>query len=110
MTFSEVKDMIESIGLPFSYYQFNDDTAVAPPFICFFYGVSNDLYADDSNYQKIERLYIELYADQKDFALERSVETVLKSHGMSWTREEEWIEAERMYEVVYTMDVVITEE
>lgn len=110
MTFSEVKDMIESIGLPFSYYQFNDDTAVAPPFICFFYGGSEDLYADDSNYQKIERLYIELYADQKNFALESSVETVLNAHGMAWGRDEEWIESERLYEVVYTMDVVITEE
>ena len=110
MTFTEVADMIESIGLPFSYYQFNDDTAVAPPFICFFYGGSSDLYADDSNYQKIERLYIELYADQKNFALEESVETVLNAHSMVWGRNEEWIESERLYEVVYTMDVVITEE
>lgn len=110
MTFTDVADMIEEIGLPFSYYQFNDGTGVAPPFICFFYGGSNDLYADDSNYQKIETVYIELYSDQKDFTLEESVETVLKSHGLTWTREETWIDSERMYEVVFTMEVVITEE
>lgn len=109
MTFKEVADMVESIGLPYAYYQFSE-TGVEPPFVCFFYGNSNDLLADNSNYQKIEHLYIELYSDQKDFGLEQTVETVLSNHGMVWTRNEERIESERMYEVVYEMDVVITTE
>ena len=77
-------------------------------FVCFFYSGDNDFKADDSNYQKIEHLIIELYTDDKDFALEQTVESVLTSHGMVWTRDEEWIESERMLEVVYEMDVVIT--
>ena len=42
--------------------------------------------------------------------MEATVERVLSSHGMVWTRDEEWIESERMLEVVYEMDVVITSE
>ena len=61
MTLEQVKDMVESIGLPYAYFQFTDDSAQAPPFICFFYVNSDDLYADDSNYQDIRRLNIELY-------------------------------------------------
>ena len=41
---------------------------------------------------------------------EEAVEAVLASHDMVWTRSETSIDAERMYEVVYEMDVVITKE
>lgn len=110
MTTQEVATMVAQIGIPNAYYQFSDKTAQPTPFCCFFYANDNDFKADDSNYQKIEHLIIELYTDDKDFALEQTVESVLASHGMVWTRDEEWIESERMLEVVYEMDVVITSE
>lgn len=108
MTTKEVAAMVEEIGVPYAYYQFPEDTGQETPFICFFYSYNNDVKADNRNYQKIERLIIELYTDNKDFDLEHAVETVLASHGLVWSREEEWIESERMLEVVYEMDVVIT--
>lgn len=107
MTYTEVATMISSIGLPYAYYQFRE-TGVHPPFICFFYGGSNDFIADSTNYQKIEQLYIELYADQKDFDHEAAIEEVLAENGFVWAREEQWIDSEKLYEVIYTMDVVIT--
>lgn len=110
MTTQEVAAMVAEIGIPYAYYQFPDNTGQATPFVCFFYSGDNDFKADDSNYQKIEHLIIELYTDDKDFTLEQTVESVLASHGMVWTRDEEWIESERMLEVVYEMDVVITSE
>ena len=110
MTTQEVATMVAEIGIPSAYYQFPDNTEQTTPFVCFFYSGDNDFKADDSNYQKIEHLIIELYTDNKDFALEHTVESVLASHGMVWTRDEEWIESERMLEVVYEMDVVITSE
>ena len=110
MTTQEVATMVAEIGIPSAYYQFPDNTEQTTPFVCFFYSGDNDFLADDSNYQKIEHLIIELYTDNKDFALEQTVESVLASHGMVWTRDEEWIESERMLEVVYEMDVVITSE
>lgn len=110
MTTQEVATMVAEIGIPSAYYQFPDNTEQTTPFVCFFYSGDNDFLADDSNYQKIEHLIIELYTDNKDFALEQTVESVLASRGMVWTRDEEWIESERMLEVVYEMDVVITSE
>lgn len=107
MTTQEVAAMVAEIGIPSAYYQFSNDTKQATPFVCFFYSGDNDLLADDSNYRKIEHLIIELYTDDKDFALEQTVESVLASHGMVWTRDEEWIESERMLEVVYEMDVIL---
>ena len=107
MTTQEVAAMVAEIGVPTAYYQFPEGTGQATPFVCFFYSGDNDMLADDSNYQKIEHLIIELYTDNKDFELEHTVESVLTSHGMVWTRAEEWIDTERMLEVVYEMDVIL---
>lgn len=110
MTYTQVAQMIGGIGYPFAYYQFPEDTGQEPPFICFYYPQNNDMYADDQNYQKIEHLIIELYTDTKDFEAEAAVETALKANGFSWSRSETWIDAERMHEVIYETDVVVTEE
>lgn len=109
MTHAEIKTMLASVGVPTAYYQFPEDTGQQPPFICFFYNYNNDFLADDTNYQKIEHLIVELYTDNKDFELEAAVEAALSLHGLVYTRDEEYLGSEQMYEVVYEMDVVITE-
>lgn len=110
MTYQNVAAMVAEIGISSAYYQFPEDTEQATPFVCFFYSGDNDLKADDSNYQKIEHLIIEVYTDNKDFTLEATTESVLHSHGMVWTKEETFLDSERMHEVIYEMDIVITEE
>lgn len=109
MTTQEVASMVAEIGLPYAYYQFNE-TAQEPPFVCFFYSRDNDFKADNANYQKIEHLIIELYTDNKDFELESTVESVLSSYGLVWTRSETQLDSERMYEVIYETEVIITTE
>ena len=108
MTYPQIATMVASIGVPYAYYQFPEGTAVAPPFVCFYFEGSDDLYADDKNYQKIRPLTIELYTDNKDFSLEATVEGILASNGLTYARNESWIESERMNMVAYTADVIIT--
>lgn len=110
MTYKEVARMIESIGIPYAYYQFPSGTEQACPFICFYFTRSNDLAADDSNYQRIRQLAVELYTDNKDFATEEAVESVLNANGLVYFREESYIDSERMYMVTFTTEIVITEE
>lgn len=110
MTFQEVKNMVESIGLPYAYFQFPERTGQAPPFICFFYTNSDDLFADNSNYQDIRRLNIELYTSTKDFALEKTIEDILKLNGFSYYREENFIETEKIWQIAYEMEVMINGE
>lgn len=107
MTTQEVSDMIFSIGIPHAYYQFSEATAKPPPFICFYYPNSVDLMADNINYAKINALTIELYTDSKDFELEKQVEDVLAAHELPYTREETYIDTERMYMVIYYTEVFI---
>lgn len=110
MTFKQVDDFVASIGLPYAYYQFTEETAEPCPFLCFYFTGSEDLAADNSNYQKIRPLIIELYTDSKDFALENRIEAALNGAGLVFERDESWIDTERMNMVSYTVDVVITEE
>lgn len=110
MTYKEVASMVESIGVPFAYYQFSKETAKPCPFICFYFEASDDFAADNTNYQRIRPLTLELYTDEKDFALEETVETTLNDHGLVYAREESFIDSEKMLMVVYTTDIVITEE
>lgn len=110
MTYKEVASMISGTGLPYAYYQFPEGTAQACPFICFYFTRSNDLSADDTNYQKIRQLAVELYTDNKDFATEETVENALNNAGLVYSREETYIDTERMYMVTFTTQVVITDE
>lgn len=107
MTYTEVADMIESIGLDFAYYEFSEAAGQAPPFILFYYPENNDFVADNSNYVKKKQLIIELYTDEKDFEKEAAVENVLKQNELVYTRAEQFIETERMYEVLYSTEVII---
>lgn len=107
MTFQEISNMVEDIGLPFAYYQFPEGTGQQPPFICFYFPENDDLIADNINYCKIEALRLELYTDEKDFALEAEVEAALNEAGLVYSRTETPIESERMYLVSYDTEVLI---
>lgn len=110
MTYKEISAMIGSIGLPYAYYQFPKNSGQKPPFIVFFYSHSDDMYADDSNYQGITVLNIELYTSEKDFAKESAVESALASHGFSYYKEENYINSEQMFQIAYEMEVFINGE
>lgn len=107
MTTQEISHMIDSIGIPYAYYQFSEATAMPPPFICFYYSGSADMMADNINYIKINALTIELYTDEKDFQLEKRVEDTLIAHRIPFVREETYIDSERMYMVIFTTEVLI---
>lgn len=110
MTYKEIATMIRAIGLPFAYHQFTEDTAQPPPFICFSYPQSDDLQADNANYQRIEQLQIDLYSDNKDFTNEAAIEAALFNAGLTWEKIENYIDSERMFMITYRSEVLITQE
>lgn len=107
MTYTQIKGIIQSIGVPFAYYQFDEKTAQAPPFICFYYPQTNDVMADDTNYVDVRQLVIELYTDEKDFTLEAQVETTLKNNNLVYVAESTYLDDEKMWETAYVTEVVI---
>lgn len=111
MTFTEINDMIESIGFPSVYYQWETNGNIPPlPYVIFYYPATDNFSADNIVYQQIIQLNVELYTKRKDFASEMLVETVLNENGLFWEKQESFIESEDMYEVLYILEIAITQE
>lgn len=109
VTYKEIGDLAASVGIPSAYYQFPNNTALAPPFLCFVITGSADLYADGANYQRIDAVQFELYTDEKDFTLEAQTEAALTGAGISWAKDEGFLDSEKMHMTTYRFEVVITE-
>lgn len=110
MTYKEVASMISGINVPYAYDHFDEGSGAAPPFICFYFEGSNDFSADNTNFQRIRPLTLELYTDNKDFSLEETVEAALNAQGLVYTRSESYIDSEKLYMVAYYTQIIITEE
>ena len=106
MTYKEIYSMIQEVGIPAAYNHFKK-TGQKLPYICFIIPNGDDFLADDTNYVDIDILQIELYTEEKDYALEKQMKDVLKAHNMVYTSEEGYLEDEKMYMHIYTMGVVI---
>ena len=109
MTYKEIAELIESIGLPFTYDSFPDNIAPSLPYIVFNYPNRDDFGADNTNYSKITVLNIELYTASKDFELENRVESVLSESGFYYEKNESYIRNENCFLITYDMEFVIKE-
>lgn len=105
MTKPEVVQMVEEFGLPYAYDHFAEGESPEPPFVVYLYPKSDNFAADGTVYFKKDRLHVELYTDSKDLALEQKIEDVLDAHGIFYNKSEVWIQSERLYEVLYQMEV-----
>ncbi|MBQ3373923.1 MAG: hypothetical protein IJG40_12430 [Oscillospiraceae bacterium] len=109
MTYAEIMAMLQEAGLPMAYDHFAEGESPDPPFLVFLFPSSDNFSADGIVYQKIDELHIELYTDKKQPDVETALETVLDRHGIFYDKTEVWIESERLYEVLYSTEVLRTE-
>ena len=105
MTQEQVLEMVKEMGIPCAYDHFAEGQSPEPPFLVFLYPESRNFAADGGTYFKKNRLHIELYTEFKSAKLEERVEAVLDRHGIFYAKSEVWIESERLYEVLYGMEV-----
>lgn len=106
MSYSDLKTMVHAIGLPCAYDHFSKEDAVDPPFVVWLLPNNNPFPADDSIYAERAALHVELYTDVKNPVREHTVEAVLGQHGLIYEKTEAWLASERMYEVLYQMEVM----
>ena len=109
MTYDEIMGMLAEVSLPVAYDHFAEGESPDPPFLVFLFPSSDNFSADGTVYQKIDELHIELYTDRKQPDVESALETVLDRHGVFYNKSEVWIETERLYEVLYSTEVLRTD-
>ncbi len=109
MTYDEIMGMLAEASLPVAYDHFAEGESPDPPFLVFLFPSSDNFSADGTVYQKIDELHIELYTDRKQPDVESTLEAVLDRHGVFYNKSEVWIETERLYEVLYSTEVLRTD-
>ena len=105
MTLKEVADIVASFGLPWRYSHFSQTPA--PPYVVYYYPSENDVHADNNNYANRRQLYIELFAANKDFTVEATIEGVLRSNGLTWYKQTDFLNDEQLHQTTYEMEVII---
>ena len=105
MTYEEINEMMQEIGLPFAYHHFAEGESPDPPFVLFLSPGENTFGADNLMYISFKTLNIELYTDEKSPEVEERVEEVLTQHNIYYAKTETWIESEKLYEVLYYLEV-----
>lgn len=109
MTEREVFQIVKSIGFPTAYHHFEEGQEPEKPYLVYMSPGTNNFAADGTVYQGINQLDIELYTERKELEAEKRVEAVLKEHGFFYEKTETYLESEKMYEVLYEMEVLINE-
>ena len=105
MTYEEINEMMQEIGLPFAYHHFAEGESPNPPFLLFLSPREHTFGADNLMYHSFKKLDIELYTDEKSPETEERVEEILRQHHIFYNKSEVWIESERLYEVFYETEV-----
>lgn len=101
MTQKELAQRLAETGIPVAYRAFR--TRQSPPFVCYLYVYDSQFYADDEMYFSTGHYQVELYTSTKDPAAEAKVEAALD--GLCWEKSEEYIEAEKIYQLTYEIEV-----
>ena len=105
MTYEEIAEMMQESGLPYAYHHFAEGESPNPPFTLFLSPGEHTFGADDLMYISFKTLHIELYTDEKSPEAEERVEEVLHQHNLYYTKTEAWIESEKLYEILYELEV-----
>lgn len=110
MKLTEIKTMLGQTGLKNTYYSYPIGDVPALPYLVWYLPSSENVAADDKVYKRVETLNIELYTKTKDFTTEAAVEAVLEAWNMVWDKTESYLEDEKMYEVLYEMQIFVDDE
>ena len=63
--------------------------------------------ADNSNYANKRQLFIELYTKTKDPTSEGLVEAKLRTNGLTWYKQTDFLNDEQLYQTTYELEVII---
>lgn len=110
MKISEIKALLENTGLPHTYRFYPIGQVPPLPYLVWYLASSDNFAADDRVYKHAEVLVVELYTKEKDPDTEAAVEAVFNSVPLVWSRDETYLEDEKMYEVLYETEIFINGE
>ena len=106
ITLTDAIHAIKSTGTPVVAVRWPKGTDQAPPYVCWLLDSTANVYGDDRVTTVIGRYDFELYADQRDLALERSIEAALDAAGIAWAKSGAYVESEDLVETIYSTELI----
>ena len=102
---------VYKVPIHVSFYRYHEEElqfreSPDPPFIEFLFPGTDNVFADNKVWQKVNQLNIELYTDEKSPETEEKIEDILDSYEIPYEKSEYWIESEKMYEVLYQTEII----
>lgn len=101
----DIRSIIEAAGLPCAYRTWEEGQAPPLPYCVYYAGRADNFAADGLVWFTAQRYTVELYTEDKDPATEAALEAALTAAGIFWTRDEAYIDSERMNEIIYEFEV-----
>lgn len=105
---NKLKKILESIPEfenKVAYRAFPVGEAPKLPFICYLQTGTNNFFADNKVYTTAKEVDIELYSQLRDEISEELIEEALYNNNITWTKSIEYLDDEKVYEVIYTVEV-----
>ena len=75
------------------------------PYVAYYATGSDNFGADNKVYNSNRNVRIELYTRSKDLTTEAAVETALNGVGLYWTRDESYIDDEKVFMTIYEVTI-----
>ena len=105
-TLTDAVAAVKSTGTPVVAVRWPKDAAPAPPYVCWMLGSTRNAYGDDGVRLVVGSHDFELYCDEVDLDLERSIEAAFATAGIAWSKERVYVESEDLIETIYSMDLI----
>lgn len=105
MTREEVAQMVNAMGFPWRLDNFSETPA--PPYVVYYYPSENDVMADNSNFVNRRQLFVELFTKKRDADAEATVEAELRRAGLTWYKQTDFLNDEKLFQTTYEMEVII---
>lgn len=99
----EMNRLLNSGTIPFAYHQWEKPPAL--PWGVFRLVNQSKFYADGELYYAVRQYDIELYTDKKDPDAEKAVEQLLDGVGITFVKNETYIDSEQLFEIIYEIEV-----
>lgn len=105
MRLLELKTVLETSGMRVAFQAFPETDVPDMPFLTYSTPFTNNAFADDVVYKKINHVYVTLWTDKKDEAAELAVENALVEAGVPWEYSQDYNDDEKCYETIYELEV-----
>lgn len=75
------------------------------PYMCYYSTGADNFGADNKVYNSNRSVRIELYTRSKDLTTEAAIETALDGVDLYWTRDESYIDDEKVFMTIYEVTI-----